>query len=167
MKKLIFPMLCLLLLAASCAKEGDEIVNKYYVVDGDYVYVDYITVEPNTDSWQTEIELLPNSTYRTISLYYECVPRYGNTEEIVLDSKMITRSYVVSYWLDNDFDIPMPKEFTFTDAKGEHTARFSYVVTENVLRIICESLDGDWDALKNFLNIKTFYFKFGCHIVND
>ena len=169
MKKLILPLLGIMLLAASCGKESDNMVtNKYYVVDGDYVFVDYITVAANTNAWQREIEIIDNTTHRTVSLYYECSPRYSNSDDIVIDSKMIESSYVVAYWLNNDYDTPLPKEFSFYDNNNvEHRARFSYVVSENALRIICESLDGDWEALLKYLNSQTIYFKYGCHIVND
>ena len=78
---------------------------------------------------------------------------------------MINYSYVVAYWLDNDFDISLPKEFVYYVDDVEYRARFSYLVAEGFVRIVCESLDNNWTALYRYLNENTLKFKMGCHYV--
>lgn len=137
MKKLfLLPLVALLLAMVGCTKEETVIVQS-----DSYVYTEYPQVKAN--EWAAEYTLYDDATYSTKYWYYTYYNEYIN-------EYLLNNSFVLTYYVDeHNYDVPLPTVIKSPD--GLHSALIRYDVQAGSVTFIVESLDGDYNALQNYI----------------
>lgn len=128
MKKLLLPLIAVLLLATGCRKE-EIIVQEFNGSKLSTVYYDVAYGQ-----WQRD--MLPEYLYFDAS-----VPE--------LDESSLVDGFTLVYYVDqNNYDNPLPKIYSFNDVYGNpHEFVVRYDISEGKVGFILESRDGDYGAL--------------------
>ena len=137
MKKLfLLPFVALLFATVGCTKEETVLVQS-----SAYVYTEYPTV--NANEWVASYNLHPDQTYTTNYLYYTYQNPY-------ISERLLNDSFVLTYYIDdNNYDVPLPA--VIRSADGLHSAIIRYDIQLGSVTFILESIDGDYNALLNFI----------------
>lgn len=148
MKRILFiPLLSLLFATVGCTKEETVVVQS-----SSYVYTVYPQVYAN--EWEESYNMQDNGTgsgtYTINYLYYTYADNH-------ISQPFLENSFLLTYYVDeNEYDVPLPA--VIHSADGLHSAIVRYDVQLGSVTFILESLDDDYNALRNFVP-ETMSFK--------